>query len=70
MQEDGARKLVIPSARDRLSALKLLGDIGMGAPVTMADIRERLKQQAVVLRQVLAPDQAEIALKALSGVWR
>lgn len=70
IDEDGERVLVVPTARDRISALKLMADIGMGAAVTMADVRERLKQQAVVIRARLGPEIAESLLTELSGVWK
>ncbi len=63
-------RMFTPEPKDRLAAIKALADIGMGASVTMADVRERLRQQVDVIRQTLPTEQAEQLLDALKAVWK
>lgn len=56
--------------RERLKAFDIVSKLGMGAAVSMADVRERLGQQVDVIRGMLPKDQADKVIAALGKVWR
>lgn len=64
-------KLFTPSPKDRVSALKVLGDLGMGASMTSADVHERLRTQIAIMREMLPPELFEALARRLSReVWK
>lgn len=67
--ENGAQVLVTPRPAERVSAMKLLADIGMGEKVSVGEVKARLREQFRVLREILPPDKADLACKALIDVW-
>lgn len=69
-EEGGAVKLVSPKPGERLQALKLLAELGMGQQVGVGEVRSRLAAQVEVLRQELdAETFARVAAK-LGEIWR
>lgn len=68
--DDGAQlKWVSPRPADRLQALKLLGEWGLGPAVSVADIQQRLTQQLVLIRSRDTWTPEEL-IAALDAVWR
>lgn len=68
--DDGEQlKWVSPRPAERLQALKLLADWGLGPPVSVADVQERMAQQLLVIRS-RETWTAEELITALRAVWR
>lgn len=67
--DNGETKLCTPRASERVSAMKLLADIGLGEQIAVSDIRDRLRQQIAVLRDELTPEQLDRLLPRLGEVW-
>lgn len=68
--DDGEQlKWVSPRPADRLQALKLLADWGLGPAVSVADVQERIAQQLQVIRsrETWTPEEL---IAALAPVWR
>lgn len=68
----GAKKfeLISPTPKERIAALALLQKIHDGEKVAVSDVKHRLREQFRVLRDILPPEYAETACKALIGVWK
>ena len=48
-----------------------LSKVGMGPPISVEDVRDRLERQIQVLRETLAPEVAEALIERLGrDVWR
>lgn len=68
--DDGEQlKWVSPRPAERLQALKLLADWGLGPPVSVADVQERMAQQLLVIRS-RETWTAEELITALRAVWQ
>ena len=67
--DEGGTKLVSPKPGERLQALKLLAELGMGDQVPVSDIRDRLRRQLAVIREQETWTQADL-IAALEGVWK
>lgn len=67
--EDGQTKLVSPKPGERLQALKLLAELGMGEQVAVSEVKERMRQQIAVLREELDGETFERVAKRLGDVW-
>lgn len=68
--DDGEQlKWVSPRPAERLQALKLLADWGLGPAVSVADVQERIAQQLQVIRsrETWTPEEL---IGALAPVWR
>jgi len=59
-----------PTPGDRVRAMAELSKVGMGHPISVDDVRDRLVQQAAVFREMLEPEQAERLIEKLAEVWR
>jgi hypothetical protein len=59
-----------PTPGDRVRAMAELSKVGMGQPISIDDVRDRLAQQAAVFRDMLGAEQAELLLDRLAEVWR
>jgi hypothetical protein len=59
------------SPKDRITAVKLMGDLGLGPDkeLTVEAIKERLKAQLAVLEKVLTPEQLTSVVPKLRAVW-
>lgn len=67
--EDGKIVLATPRPSERVAALKLLGELGMGANVGVQEIRSRLREQLDLIRTRPTWD-AEDLVTALAAVWK
>lgn len=67
--DEGGTKLVSPKPSERLQAIKLLAELGMGDQVPVGDIRDRLRRQLAVIREQETWTQADL-IAALEAVWR
>lgn len=67
--DEGGTKLVSPKPAERLQALKLLAELGMGDQVPVGDIRDRLRRQLAVIREQETWTQADL-IAALQEVWK
>lgn len=67
--EGGAQVLVTPKPSERVAAMKLLGEIGMGERVSTSEIRERLRHQVVLIRGQDTWSTPDL-LAALAEVWK
>lgn len=68
--DEGATKLVSPKPSERLMALKLLAELGLGDQVPVSDVKDRLRKQLAVIRETLPPEQAAELILALDEVWK
>jgi len=68
IDEQGAYRVASPTPRDRVAALKVLADLGLGAQVNAADVRERLTAQLQVIRSRPTWTADEL-VAALAKVW-
>jgi len=69
LDDDGGHKLVSPRANERLQAIKLLADLGMGETVSVSELRHRLRAQLELIRSQETWSQAEL-ITALGAVWQ
>lgn len=67
--ETGEWKLVTPKPADRLNALKLLAELGLGEQVGVSEVRERLRSQLRIIRGQATWTTADL-VAALAPVWR
>lgn len=67
--EDGTTKLVSPKPGERLQALKLLAELGMGEQVAVSEVKARMRAQVDVLREELPPELFERVAQRLGDVW-
>ena len=67
--EDGQTKLVSPKPSERLMAIKLLAELGMGEQVAVSEVKARMRQQVQVLRDELPPELFERVAQRLTEVW-
>ena len=68
IDEQGAYRVASPTPRDRVAALKVLAELGLGAQVHAADVRERLTAQLQVIRSRPTWTADEL-VAALAKVW-
>lgn len=68
-EEDGSTKLVSPKPGERLQALKLLAELGMGEQVAVSEVKARMRAQVEVLRDELPPELFERITQRLGEVW-
>jgi hypothetical protein len=54
---------------DRIRAIDVLGKYGMDQAVSVADVRECLRQTTEEIREYLPPDQAETLLGRIRPIW-
>jgi hypothetical protein len=54
---------------DRIRAADVLGKYGMSTPVTIDDVRERIRQQNDEIREYLSAEQAETLISRLRAIW-
>lgn len=67
--EDGGQlKLISPRPGERLQALKLLAELGLGEQVSVSEVRERMRRQLELIRSQAAWDTEEL-VAALAAVW-
>lgn len=60
-----------PTPRDQVAAIKALGEVGLGKPVTLEDVRARLRLQNAILREMVPPEVQEALFTRLTReVWR
>lgn len=57
------------SDRDRIRGIDVLGKYGMGHPVSIDDVRDRLREQLEAIREFLPPEQSEVLIGRLKGIW-
>src|SRR5262245_32594053 len=57
------------SNADKIGAANVLGRYGMGHPVQIDDVRQRLAEQNDIIRNSLPPDDADALLGKLRVVW-
>lgn len=67
--EDGQTKLVSPKPGERLQALKLLAELGMGEQVAVSEVKARMRAQVEVLREELPPELFERVAQRLTEIW-
>jgi hypothetical protein len=67
-EDGGALKLISPRPGERLQALKLLAELGLGEQVAVSEVRERMRTQLEVLR-TQAHWETEELIAALTRVW-
>ncbi len=67
--EDGKLVIVTPRPAERIAAVKLAGELGMGERVQVSDVRARLREQILIIREQETWTQAEL-LARLGAVWR
>jgi hypothetical protein len=67
--DGGAQVLVTPKPSERVAAMRLLGDIGLGERVSVSEVRDRLRRQVQLLRGQDTWTTTEL-LSALAEVWR
>lgn len=54
---------------DKVGAANVLGRYGMGHPVAVDDVRQRVQEQNDIIRNSLTPDDADALLGKLKVVW-
>jgi hypothetical protein len=69
IQDDGSMKLKSPNHSAQVSAMKLLGELGMGEQVAVSEVKARMRQQVDVLREELPPELFERVAQRLTEVW-
>jgi hypothetical protein len=69
IQDDGSFKLKSPNHSAQVSAMKLLGELGMGEQVAVSEVKARMRAQVEVLRDELPPELFERITQRLGEVW-
>lgn len=69
-EDGGELKLVIPRPGERMQALKLLAELGMGEQVAVSEVKARMRAQVEVLRDELPPELFQRVAQRLEEVWR
>lgn len=69
IQDDGSIKLKSPQHSAQVSAMKLLGELGMGQQVAVSEVKARMRAQVEVLREELPPELFERVAQRLTDVW-
>lgn len=54
---------------DRIRAIDVLGKYGMDAAVSVADVRECLRQTTEEIREFLSPEQSDMLLGRIRPIW-
>lgn len=58
------------TAAERISALKLMAQIGFGPQVSTEDVRQRLGETLDAVERICDQDTAEKLLRSLRGIWK
>jgi hypothetical protein len=67
--EDGNQVLVTPRPSERIAALKLAGELGMGETIKASEVRSRMNAQLDLIASRPTWETGEL-LKALDAVWK
>jgi hypothetical protein len=67
--DEGGTKLVSPKPSERIQALKLLAELGLGEMVSTSEVRDRMRRQLDVIR-TREHWTADELIEALGAVWR
>jgi hypothetical protein len=67
--ENGDTKLVSPKPSERIQALKLLAELGLGEMVSTSEVRDRMRRQLDVIR-TREHWTADELIQALTEVWK
>ena len=67
--DEGGTKLVSPKPSERIQALKLLAELGLGEMVSTSEVRDRMRRQLDVIR-TREHWTADELIAALTDVWR
>lgn len=68
--EKGELVLFSPTPTEQIAARALMHKIADGSQVPVQDVQRRLEAQFRVVRDLLAPEQADAVCAALVEVWR
>ncbi len=54
---------------DRIAAVKALADIGLSETINVSDVRRALDETGEIIRERMAPDEAESLIEAIRPIW-
>jgi hypothetical protein len=66
--ENGEQKLVTPKPGERVAAIKVLAELGMGERVAVSDVRTRIRAMLAIVNEQETWTREEL-LARLGGVW-